>query len=54
MLRWSMLFLVIALVAGLFGFVGIVNVAADFAKILFFLFLVLFGISLFTGRRSAR
>lgn len=56
MLYWSMMFLVIALVAALFGFTGIYSAAAGIAKILFFIFLVLFIVSLLSGgiRRSPR
>ena len=46
MLRWTVIFLVIALIAGLLGFTGIAVGAAAFAKILFYIFLVLFLISL--------
>ncbi|MBC7835526.1 MAG: DUF1328 domain-containing protein [Phycisphaerales bacterium] len=49
MLYWAMVFLVIALVAALFGFGGIYVAAAGIAKILFFVFLVLFVISLIAG-----
>jgi len=49
MLYWAMVFLVIALVAGLFGFGGIYVAAAGIAKILFFVFLVLFIVSLIAG-----
>ncbi len=34
-------FLVLALIAGLFGFIGVGNLAWEGAKILFFIFLVL-------------
>ena len=40
MLRWALIFLIIALVAALFGFTGIAAAAAGIAKFLFFLFLV--------------
>jgi uncharacterized membrane protein YtjA (UPF0391 family) len=40
MLRWAVIFLVVALVAALFGFTGIATAAAGLAKFLFFLFLV--------------
>jgi uncharacterized membrane protein YtjA (UPF0391 family) len=40
MLKWAAIFLVIALVAALFGFTGIASAAAGIAKFLFFLFLV--------------
>lgn len=52
MLRWSITFVVIALVAAILGFGGIAGAAAGIAKILFFVFLVLFVISLLT--RGAR
>lgn len=41
MLRWTLIFLVIAVVAAAFGFGGVAAVATDFARILFFVFLVL-------------
>lgn len=46
MLRWALIFLVVALVAALFGFTGIAGVATDVAKILFYVFLAVFVISL--------
>ena len=42
MLKWALIFAVIALVAGLFGFTGIAAGAAGIAKILLVVFLVLF------------
>jgi uncharacterized membrane protein YtjA (UPF0391 family) len=41
MLRLALLFLVIALVAALFGFRGVAHISWGGAKILFFIFLVL-------------
>lgn len=49
MLRWIITFLVIALIAALFGFGNIAAGAASIAKILFYIFLVLFIISLIAG-----
>ncbi len=49
MLRWVITFLVIALIAALFGFGNIAEGAASIAKILFYIFLVLFVISLIAG-----
>lgn len=49
MLYWSVVFFLIALLAALFGFTGVYVAAAGIAKILFFLFLVLFVLSLLTG-----
>ena len=51
----AVLFLVIALVAGLFGFIGVGSLAWGGAKILFFIFLVLAVLSFvggFFGRRG--
>ncbi|HKB01166.1 MAG TPA: DUF1328 domain-containing protein [Gemmataceae bacterium] len=54
MLRWSIIFLVVALIAGLFGFTEIYAPAMVIAKVLFFLFLVLFVVSLIVGTRTTR
>jgi len=51
MLSWSIFFLIVALVAAVLGFSTIVGAAAGIAKLLFGVFLVLFLISLFLGRR---
>ncbi|HLH39471.1 MAG TPA: DUF1328 domain-containing protein [Bryobacteraceae bacterium] len=53
MLYYAVVFLVIALVAAIFGFTGIYVAAAGIAKILFFLFIILFLVSLLFGRRAA-
>ncbi len=45
MLGWAIIFFLLALVAGIFGFTGIAIASASIAKILFFLFLALFIIS---------
>jgi len=52
MLSWALTFLVIALVAGVFGFGVIAGTAATVAKVLFFVFVVLFVIGLVMGRRG--
>jgi uncharacterized membrane protein YtjA (UPF0391 family) len=49
MLRWTVIFLIIALIAAVFGFGGIAAGAASIAKVLFFIFLVLFVLSLIFG-----
>ena len=49
MLSWSITFLIIALVAGLLGFTAIAGASIAFAKVLFFVFLVLFVASLLMG-----
>jgi len=50
MLRWALLFLIVALIAAAFGFTGVAGQAAYFAQILFFVFLVLFIVSLVMNR----
>jgi len=52
MLRLAILFLVIALVAILLGFTGVAGLSMEAARIIFFVFLVLFVVSLILGRRS--
>jgi uncharacterized membrane protein YtjA (UPF0391 family) len=54
MLRWALIFLVVALISALFGFVGVAGVSMDAARILFFVFLVMFVISLVMGSRAPR
>ena len=49
MLHYAAVFFVIALVAALFGFTGIAAGAVEIAKILFFIFVVLFLVSLIAG-----
>jgi uncharacterized membrane protein YtjA (UPF0391 family) len=51
MLYWAILFLIVAIIAGLFGFTTIAGTAVGIAKVLFFLFLILFVIFLFIGRK---
>ncbi|MBX3450430.1 MAG: DUF1328 domain-containing protein [Planctomycetaceae bacterium] len=51
MLGWALTFLIIALVAGLFGFGLVGGMAYGAAKICFFVFLVLAILSVLTGRR---
>ncbi len=46
MLRWALIFLVVALVAAILGFTSIAGAAIDVAKILFYVFVVLFVVSL--------
>ncbi|USQ96211.1 DUF1328 domain-containing protein [Caulobacter sp. RL271] len=58
MLNWAVTFLVIALIAALLGFTSIAGTAMGIAKILFFVFLILFVVSLashaFRGRGAPR
>lgn len=51
MLSWTLIFLVLSLLAALFGFTGIAAAFAGIARILFFLFLALLVVSLILGWR---
>lgn len=55
MLGWALTFLVIALIAAALGFGGIAGTAVGIAKLIFFVAIILFVVSLvyglFTGRR---
>lgn len=46
MLGWALTFLVVALIAGVLGFTTVAGAAMGIAKILFFVFLILFVVSL--------
>lgn len=50
MLRYSIIFLLVAIIAGVVGFTEIAGGAYLAAKVLFFVFLVLFVVSLIMGR----
>src|SRR5205085_9637444 len=49
MLNWALTFLIVALIAAIFGFTGIAANAAWIAQVLFVVFLVLFLVSALTG-----
>ena len=49
MLSWALTFLIVAIIAAFFGFGGIAEAATDIARVLFFIFLVLFVVSLIFG-----
>ncbi|HPD47442.1 MAG TPA: DUF1328 domain-containing protein [Anaerohalosphaeraceae bacterium] len=58
LLGWAVTFLVVAIIAAIFGFGGIATAAAGIAEILFYIFLALFVITLlaalFMGHRLSR
>jgi uncharacterized membrane protein YtjA (UPF0391 family) len=54
MLYWALVFLAIAIIDAFFGFGGVASTAAGVAQILFFLFLVIFAISLVIGLANRR
>lgn len=52
MLRWSLIFFIVAIVAAIFGFTGIAQGAASVAQVLFFIFAGLFILMLLAGGLS--
>jgi len=54
MLYWALVFFLVAIVAAIFGFGGITAAALGISKILFFVFLVLFIITLGLGLSKRR
>lgn len=49
MLKWALIFFVISLIAGVFGFTGIASGAAGIARVLFFIAIAIFLIVLVFG-----
>jgi len=54
MLSWALTFLLVAIIAGVFGFGGVASASVSIAQILFFVFLVLFVVSLVAGMVRGR
>jgi len=54
MLNWALVFFIVAIVAAIFGFGGIAAGATTIAKVLFFVFLVVFLVSLIAGLLGRR
>ncbi len=50
MFGWAITFLIVAIVAGIFGFAGVVGTATWIAKVLFVVGLVVFLVLLVSGR----
>ncbi|NUZ05770.1 DUF1328 domain-containing protein [Schlegelella sp. ID0723] len=49
MLKWAIIFFVISLIAGFFGFTGVASGTRSIAKVLFFIALIIFLIVLVFG-----
>jgi uncharacterized membrane protein YtjA (UPF0391 family) len=49
LLKWAFIFLVIAGIAAVFGFGGVAEGATDIAKVLFFIFMVIFVVLVLIG-----
>ena len=54
MIGWALTFLVVALVAAVFGFGGIAGTAVEIAKLIFFVAVVLFAVSAVVGLLRGR
>lgn len=54
MIGWALTFLVVALIAAVFGFGGIAGTAVEIAKLIFFVAVVLFAISAVIGLLRGR
>jgi uncharacterized membrane protein YtjA (UPF0391 family) len=54
MLGWVATFLIIALIAAIFGFGGIAGASIELAKIIFFIAIVLFLVSAIVGLARGR
>ena len=49
MLRWALIFLVVALIAAALGFTDVAAASAGIAKVIFFIFVVLFALAVLGG-----
>ena len=54
MLHYALVFLVLGLIAAVFGFTGIAGASIGIAKVLFFVFLAVFAIILVMGGMRGR
>jgi uncharacterized membrane protein YtjA (UPF0391 family) len=54
LLKWALIMFVVSLIAALFGFTDLSAASADVARILFYIFLVIFLVLLVMGLLAAR
>ena len=54
MLRWAFIFLAFGLLAGLLGFTSVAGASIAIAKVLFFIFMVIFLVLVIAGLTLAR
>lgn len=52
MLDWVVTFLILALIAGIFGFGGVAVPSANIAQTIFFIFIILLIVSFVLGRSA--
>jgi uncharacterized membrane protein YtjA (UPF0391 family) len=53
-LKWALIMLIVSVVAAIFGFTDLAAASADVARVLFFIFVVIFLVLLVFGLRAAR
>jgi len=54
LLKWALIFLVISIIAAVFGFGGVAAASADIARVLFYIFVAIFVVLLMLGIVAAR
>ena len=54
MLKWAFAFLILGLIAALLGFTGVAGASIAIAKVLFFIFMVIFLVLVVAGVTVAR
>ncbi len=54
LLKWALVFFIVSLIAALFGFTDIAAASAEVARILFYIFLVIFVVLLILGLALSR
>ncbi len=54
LLKWALVFFIVSLIAALFGFTDIAAASAEVARILFYIFLVIFVVLLVLGLALSR
>ena len=54
LLRWALLFLIVAVIAAVFGFGNVAEGAGDIAKVLFYIFLAICALLLIAGAMTYR
>jgi uncharacterized membrane protein YtjA (UPF0391 family) len=54
LLKWALIFFLISIVAAVFGYTGISVASADIARVLFYIFVVIFLVLLVLGVAAAR
>ena len=52
MVRWALVFLILTVLTGTFGFTGLGGPTAGVGRVLFFIFLICFIVSLLIKRKS--